>query len=90
MAVQALHGLVRGAWRQDLTSHPDTARGDPDEVDTLLEKIASTRTRLQVARDIDQVGELLALVYRCEDRIKLIQRSSQRLRPKRSVHASTL
>ena len=90
MAVQAIHGLVRGAWRQDLVGQPDKARGDPDEVDTLLEKIANTRTRLQVARDIDEVGELLALVYRCEDRIKLIQRRSQRLRPKRSAHPSTL
>lgn len=90
MAGQALHGLVRGAWRQDLTGHPDPARGGPEEIDTLFEKIARTRTRLQVARDIDEVGELLALVYRCEDRIKLIQRSSQRRRSSPEAHTSTL
>ena len=90
MAVQTLHGLVRGAWRQDLIGRPIQGSDDQAEIDALIDQIAHVRTRLRVARDINEVGELLALIYRCEDRIKHVQRSSRRLRPKRSVHASTL
>lgn len=90
MAVQNFHGLVREMWRQDLTGQPVQGRGDPEEIVTLLDQIAATRIRLCLARDIIEVGELLALVYRCEDRIKDIRRSSQRRRAPRAAHASRL
>ena len=89
MAVQTAHGPVRGMWRQGLTGQPVQGRGDPEEIDTLLDQMAATRIRLRIARDITEVGELLALVYRCEDRIKDIKRSSQRRRAPRAAHVSS-
>ena len=80
MVVQTLYGLVRGVRRQDLTGKAVQRSGDQAEIDALVDQIAHLRMRLQVARDINEVGELLALIYRCEDRIKDIRRSS---RPRR-------
>ena len=77
MAVQTLHGLVRGVWRQDLTGDPVQGSSDQAEIDALIDQIAQIRMRLRNARDINEVGELLALIYRCEDRIKDIKRSSR-------------
>lgn len=78
MALQAVHGLVRGAWRQGLTAQPVWGKGGQGEIDNLLEQIADTRTRLRGAREIRMVGDLLALIYRCEDRINDIKRKSHR------------
>ena len=87
MAVQTLHGLVRGAWRQDLIGRPIQG-SDQAEIDALIDQIAHIRTRLRVARDINEVGEMLALIYRCEDRIKDIKRSSRRQKSPAKVLAS--
>lgn len=91
MAVQAIHGLVRGGWRQDLTGQPVQGQGDQTEIDTLAERIADTRLRLRLrlARDVTEVGESLALIYRCEDRIKDIKRSSQRRQSTRAPHPTS-
>ena len=88
MAVQTLDGLDSGMWRQNLTGRAVQGRGDTEKIDILLDQIAATRIRLCLARDISEVGELLALVYRCEDRIKDIKRNSQRRRASRAAPAS--
>ena len=77
MAFQAVHGLVRGVWRQDFTVHPVRGNSNQAEIDALVDQIAQIRMRLRMARDINEVGELLALIYRCEDRIKDIKRRSR-------------
>lgn len=78
MALPAVHGLVRGSGWQGLTAHAVRSKGGEGEIDALLEQIANSRTRLQAAREISQIGDLLALIYRCEDRIKAIKRGSRR------------
>ena len=78
MAVQTLHDLVRGVRRQDLTAKLAHGRGDQAEIDALFEQIRGIRQRLRIARDVIEVGAGLALIHRCEDRIKNIRRSSQR------------
>ena len=78
MALPAVHDLVRGAGWQSLTAQPVWGKGGQGEIDNLLEQIANSRTRLQAAREISQIGDLLALIYRCEDRIKAIKRGSRR------------
>ena len=90
MAVQTLHDLVRGVRRQDLTAKLVQGRGDQAEIDALVEQIAHVRMRLQIARDINEVGELLAVIYRCEDRLKVIKRSSQRRRLTQEAHTSRI
>ena len=67
-------------WRQDLTGQAVQGSEDQAEIDALVGQIAHVRMRLRIARNINAVGELLALIYRCEDRIKDIKRSS---RPRR-------
>ena len=86
MAVQAFHGLVRGVWRQDLTGKAVQGSEDQAEIDALVDQIAQIRMRLQIARDINEVGELLALIYRCEDRIKDIKRSYRRQKSPPEAH----
>lgn len=78
MALQAVHGLVRGAWREGLTAQPVWGKGGQGEIDSLLARIADTRTLLQGAREIRTIGDLLALTYRCEDRIRDIKRKLHR------------
>ena len=90
MAVQAFHGLVRGVWRQDLTGKAVQGSEDQAEIDALVDQIAQIRMRLQIARDINEVGELLALIYRCEDRIKDIKRSSRRQKSAAEAYASRM
>ena len=90
MAVQTLHGLVRGAWSQDLIGRPVQGSDEHSEIDALIDQIAHIRTRLRVARDINEVGELLALIYRCEDRIKDIKRSSRRQKSPAKAQASRM
>lgn len=90
MAVQTLHGLVRGGWQQDLTGHSVQGSSDQAEIDALVDQIAQIRTRLRIARDINEVGELLAQIYRCEDRIKDIKRSSRRQKSPAEAQASRI
>jgi len=85
MALPAVHDLVRGAGWQSLTAQPVWGKGGQGEIDNLLEQIANSRTRLQAAREIRKIGDLLALIYRCEDRIKDIRRSSGSRRSSRAA-----
>ena len=88
MALPAVHDLVRGAGWQGLTAQPVSGKGGQGEIDTLIEQIANSRTRLQAAREISEIGDLLGLIYRCEDRIKDIRRGSDSLRSSRAAHIS--
>lgn len=90
MVVQTVHGLVRGVRRQDLIGKAVQGSGDQAEIDALINQITQIRMRLRIARDINEVGELLALIYRCEDRIKDIKRSVRRRRSTRQAHTSTM
>ena len=73
-------------WRQDLTGKAVQGSEDQAEIDALVDQIAQIRMRLQIARDINEVGELLALIYRCEDRIKDIKRSYRRQKSPPEAH----
>lgn len=74
MAVQTLHGLVQEERRANLTGDVVPKRTDQAEIEALFAEVAATRMRLIKAYDNAQVGELLAEIYRYEDRIKALKR----------------
>lgn len=74
MAFQALHGLVREKCRSDLIGAAASKGANQAEIEALVALVAATRLKLIRARDSAQIAEMLGQIYRCEDRIKVINR----------------